>query len=155
MFYYDVYRTVTTNASGGTEDNLLNIRTAANQPTMSVFGLYLTARHNSPGGVVMRTKRAGTIATGGAAVTPQKRDPDAPAASATVVDGTFTDGATPVVGISVGCAAQGGFGGWFAATPEQAIRLKPNGGANGNLELHDVAAIASVPIEPTVEFAEL
>ncbi|HZC32643.1 MAG TPA: hypothetical protein VE640_05075 [Candidatus Bathyarchaeia archaeon] len=155
MFYYEQQRGITSNASAGTEDKVLQVRTAANQPTMSIFGLYVSGRHNSPGGLIIRSKRAGTIGSGGSAITPQKRDPDAPAASATVVDATFTAGTTLVAGQIVGCAAQGGFGGWFAATPEQAIRLKPNGGANGNWELYNIAAIASVPFEQITEFAEL
>jgi hypothetical protein len=155
LFYYDVYRSITSSATPNIEDRVLQIRTVANQPTMAITGLSVAGRHNSPGGVVIRTKRCGTIGSGGAAVTPQKRDPDAPAASATVVDATFTAGTTPVLGIAIGVAAQGGFGGWFSQVPEQAIRLKPNGAANGNFELFNAAAIASVPFEQTTEFAEL
>jgi hypothetical protein len=155
MFYYDVYRSATSNATPNTEDNLLALRTAANQRTAAIFGLYVSGRHNTAGGVVVRLKTTAVISTGGAAVTPGKRDPDAPAAVTAVVDSTFTDGTTPTVRQIVGVAAQGGFGGWFAATPEQALVLKPNGGATGNAELHDIAAVASVPFESNLEFAEI
>lgn len=155
MFYYDVNRPDTTNASAGTEDNLLALRTVANQRTCAIMGMYLSGRHSSPGGVVMRLKTCGTIGSGGSAVTPAKRDPDAPAAATTAFDKTFTDGTTPTVRQMVGCAAQGGFGGWFAATLEQAVILKPNGTANGNAELHTVAGVNSAPFDANLEFAEL
>jgi hypothetical protein len=155
MFYYDVYRSATTNPTPNTEDNLLALRTVANQRTAAIFGLYVSGRLATPGGIVIRLKTTAVISTGGSAVTPQKRDPDAPAASTTAFDLAFTDGTTATVRQIVGVAAQGGFGGWFAATPEQAIILKPNAGASGNAELHDISAAASAPFEANLEFAEL
>ncbi len=156
MFYYDVNRPMTSNASAGTEDNVLALRTAANQRTAAIYGLYVSGRSSSPGGLIIRLKTASTINTGGAAVTPGKRDPDAPAASTSVVDATFTDGTgTVVVRQVVGVAAQGGFGGWFAATPEQSLIMKPNGGANGNAELHNISGLNSTLFDVNLEFAEL
>ena len=155
MFYYDIYREATTNASANTENNVLALRTVANQRTAALFGLNVTGRHNSPGGVVLRLKTCATISTGGTGVTPGKKDPDAPAAVTTAFDSAFTDGGTPVVRAIAGVAAQGGFGGFFAGTPEQALVLKPNAGANGNAETHSIAAIASVPFESMLDFAEL
>jgi hypothetical protein len=155
MFYYDVNRPDSTNASASTEDNLLALRTVANQRTAAIMGLYISGRHSTSGGIIMRLKTTGTIGTGGSAVTPAKRDPDAPAASTTAFDKTFTDGATPTVRQIVGCAAQGGFGGWFAATLEQALIMKANGGANGNAELHTIGGAVSLPFDANLEFAEV
>lgn len=156
MYYYDVSRTGTTNASAGTEDKLLGVRTAANQRTLAIMGVYVSGRHNTSGGVIIRLKTADTTAnTGGSAVAKSKRDPDAPAASATVVDSTMTAGSTLVVRQIVGAAAQGGFGGWFAATPEQSLILKANGGATGNAELYMVGGAASLNFENQLEFAEI
>lgn len=155
MFYYDINRAATTNASSGTEDNLLALRTVANQRSAAIMGFYVSGRHGTSGGIIIRLKTAAVISTGGSAVTPNKRDPDAPAAATTAFDSAFTDGTTPAVRQFVGCAAQGGFGGWFAATPEQSLILKPNAGANGNAEFHNIGGANSLPFDMNLEFAEL
>lgn len=155
MFYYDVYRAQTSNATLNTEDKVAAMRTIANQRTCGIASLKLAGRYNGPGGVVLRLKTCATISTGGAAITPGKRDPGAPAAETTVFDSTYTAGGTPVIREVVGVAAQGGYGGWFAATPEELVTLRANGGANGNAELTLIAGLASVPVEATLLFAEL
>lgn len=156
MYYYDVSRTGTTNASAGTEDKLIAVRTAANQRTLAFMGLYVSGRHSSSGGIVLRLKTADTTAnTGGSAVTKSKRDPDAPAMAATIVDSSFTPGSTLVTRQVVGCAAQGGLGGWFAMSPEQSLIMKANGGATGNAEVYVVGGNSSLPYESQFELAEI
>lgn len=158
MFYYDVGRpTNTTNASAGTEDKLAAARTVANQRTAAIFGMYVSGRHGTSGGIIVRTTTRPTTAnSSGTGRTPQKRDPDAPAASTVITDGDFTVGTgTAVQRQMVGCAAQGGFGGWFAATPEQSILMKPNGGVTGNIEWNMVGGNASLVFDFGLEFAEL
>lgn len=154
MFYFDIYRSITSNATPNTEDNVLALRTVANQKTAYVKEQYVSGRLNTPGGIVLRLKTTGTIGTGGSAVTPAKRDPETAAAGTTAFDATFTDGATPTIRHIVGVAAQGGFGGWIAGELESAIKMLPNGGANGNFELHNVAAVASAPFESNTVICE-
>src|SRR5678815_5195832 len=94
MFYHDVYRAQTSNATLNTEDKVAAMRTIANQRTCGIASLKLAGRYNGPGGVVLRLKTCATISTGGAAITPGKRDPGAPAAETTVFDSTYTAGGT-------------------------------------------------------------
>jgi len=154
MFYYDVNAAQTSNGSANTENQSARLLTVANQRTCAIMGMYVSARMTSAGGLVARLKTMGTAGTAGSAYTPGKRDPDAPAASTTAFT-AHTVGSTPTVRQVVGVAAQGGFGGWFAATLEQAVILKPNGGANGNAEITNLAGLASVLFDLALEFAEV
>jgi len=154
MFYYDVNAVQVSNATPNTENQSARLLTVANQRTCAIMGMYVSARETGAGGLVIRLNTMATPGTVGAAYTPGKRDPDAPAASTTAFT-AHTVGATPKTRIHVGCAAQGGFGGWFAATPEQSIILKPNGGANGNAEITNLAGVTAVDFDLSLEFAEL
>lgn len=154
MFYYDANVPQTSNVTPGTENQSGRFLTVANQRTAAIMGLYLAGRMNSAGGVILRLKTMATAGTVGAAQTPGKRDPDAPAAATTFFT-AHTVGATPVVRQMVGASAQGGFGGWFAATPEQSLILKPNAGANGNAEVTNVSGGISTNFDWSVELAEL
>jgi hypothetical protein len=156
VFYYDVNRSSTSNASAGTENNVLRALTVANQRTALLTGLQCAARMAAAGGVIVRAKTGATAGTGGTAQTPGKRDPDAPAAATTWFnDATaLTSGGTLVQRIFAACSAQGGLGGWFAAVPEQAIVLKPNAGANGNLDVTDVSGLISTNFDVAAEFTE-
>lgn len=154
MFYYDVNAAQTSNGSANTENMSARFLTVANQRTCAIMGMYVSARMTAAGGLVARLKTMATAGTAGSAYTPGKRDADAPAAATTVFT-AHTVGATPTVRQIVGVAAQGGFGGWFAATLEQGLILKPNGGANGNAEITNLAGLASVLFDLAVEFAEV
>jgi hypothetical protein len=157
MFYYDVNRGgLTTNATPGTEDKVAAMRTIANQSTAQISGLFVTGRHNTSGGVVIRAKTFPTTAnTGGAAVTPGRKHPSSPAPATVISDATFTAGTgTPTVRQSIGCAAQGGFGGLIYGTPEERITLLPNGGITGNAEFYMVGGAASLAFDFQFDFAE-
>lgn len=153
MFYFDVNAAQTSNASAGTENQSARFLTVANQRTAFIMGLYVAARMAAAGGLILRLKTAATPGTAGGAYTPGERDPDGPAAATTVFT-AHTVGTTLTVRQIVGCSAQGGFGGWFAATPEQALTLKPNGGATGNAEITNVSGLNSTNFDLNVEFAE-
>jgi hypothetical protein len=116
---------------------MLRALTIANQRTCFLDQMYGGARMAAAGGVLMRVKTFATASTGGTAQTPGKRDPDAAAAATTWFnDATaITPGATPVIRQAIGFSAQGGFGGWVAASPEDRICLKPNAGATGTQRL--------------------
>jgi len=154
MFYYDVNAAQTSNASANTENQSARALTVANQRTAAIMGLYVAARMAAAGGLVMRLKTAATPGTVGGATTPGKRDADAPAAATTWFT-AHTVGTTLTTRQIIGCSAQGGFGGWFAAAIEQALILKPNGGANGNAEITNISGLSSTLFDLAVEFAEL
>jgi hypothetical protein len=153
MFYYDVNNADTSNGTPGTENMSARALTVANQSTAAIMGMYVSGRMATAGGLIFRLKTMATAGTVGSAKTPAPRHPNAPAASTTWFT-AHTVGATPTVRQHIGCSAQGGFGGWFAANPEQAITLKPNGGATGNAELTNVCGLASTNFDWTVEFNE-
>lgn len=153
MFYFDVNAAQTSNASPGTENQSARFLTVANQRTCFIMGLYVAARMAGAGGLILRLKTMGTASSAGSGYTPGERDSDGPAAQTTVFTG-HTVGATPLVRQIVGCSAQGGFGGWFAATLEQALTLKPNGGATGNADITNVSGLASTNFDLNAEFAE-
>lgn len=152
-FYYDLNVPLTSNATPGTENMSARLLTVANQRTAVVMGLYVAGRMASAGGLISRLRTMGTAGTSGTSQTPAKRDPDAPAASTTAFT-AHTAGSTPTVRIHVGCSAQGGYGGWFAATPDQGVALKANGGATGNAEVTNVCGLASTLHDLSVEFLE-
>ena len=154
MFYYDLSAAQTANATPGTVNQSARLLTVANQRTAAIMGLYVSGRNSSAGGIVLRLNTAATAGSAGSAYTLAKRDPDAPAASTTAFT-AHTVGTTLTTRQVIGCAAQGGFGGWFAATPEQALVLKPNGGANGNAEVANLASLASAVFDLSMEVAEL
>lgn len=156
MFYYDTNIASTTNGTANTENKEEYLLTVANQRTAALMGMYISGRMASAGGLVMRSKVFPTTApSGGTAYTPGKRDPDAPAASTTAGTGAYTVGTgTPKIRQIVGCAAQGGFGGWFAATLEQSHLLKPNGGVNGHIEFYSLCGLVSTQFDFNTEFVE-
>lgn len=154
MFYFDVNAAQTSNATPGTANQSARFLTVANQRTCAIMGLYVAARMAAAGGLILRLATMGTAGTSGSAYTPGERDSDGPAAATTVFTG-HTVGSTPLVRQIVGCSAQGGFGGWFAATPEQAVTLKPNGGATGNAEISNICGLPSTNFDMNAEFAEL
>lgn len=154
MFYYDWDAAQTSSATPGTETQSGRLLTVANQRTAAIMGLYVAARMAAAGGLVIRLKTAATAGTSGTSRTPGKRDPDAPAAATTVFE-AHTVGTTLTTRQIIGCSAQGGFGGWFAAAVEQALTLKPNGGANGNAEITNTCGLASTTYDLGLEFAEL
>lgn len=153
MFYYDIHASLTTSASAGTATGALRVLTVANGPVAKINGLYCGGRMAAAGGLILRLQSYATPGTAGSAYTPGKRHPSSPAASLTAFTG-HTPGATAKNRVIVAASAQGGLGGWFAATDEQALSLLPNGGANGNAEVECVSGLASTNFDVAVEFAE-
>lgn len=162
-FYYDVKKTPgtpgtahTSNGSANTLSTHFRALTVANQKMARICGVYGSARFGTAGGGSLYVVRAGTAGSGGTANTPGERMPDIPAADTTWFDDAtaITAGATPVSQLTVGVAQTGGQGGWVGLEVDHMIGMKPNGGANGNLELASKFNAASVTFDATVEFQE-
>lgn len=155
-YFYDVVRDSTTDGSAGTEEFHLLFITAANQGVFRMTGLYGSVRSTTAGGARLVVKTAATPGSGGTSQTPAKRNSRSPAAAVAVTnDATaLTPGTTLTNRLGVGTAQTGSPGGWVALTPDAALTLQPNGGANGNMEVYSNAASNSMPIMVTVEFSE-
>lgn len=152
-FYYDVARSVTTNGTTLTETDHLRILTVANQEMARVTALYGSCRFGTAGGATLRLATYGTASTSGSAATPAPRNPNSPAAQTTAFTGP-TVGTTQTIRATVGLAQTGGQGGWVATEVDNAIALKPNGGATGNADMLSLAVGVSVPVDYTLEMQE-
>ena len=157
-FYYDLTRQITTNGSAGTESSHLWGKTAANQETVGISGIYIASRFGTAGGAQLRAKdNSGTTASGGTAQTPRPRNiRGAPAAqSIWANDATaITPGATLTPRVSIGFAQTGGMGGWVATEPTAKLQMMPNATNPVDMEFTSLATSASVTAELTVEFGE-
>lgn len=156
-FYYDVSGAHTSNASANTTSTHLWAATAANQESVNIKGIYVTARFSTAGGAQLRAiANTGTTASGGTTQTPALRNLRAPAAaSAWKNDGTaITAGLTLVQRLSIGFAQTGGMGGWVALEPSAGLQMMPNATNPTDYEFVSDAAAASVPFDLTVEFSE-
>jgi hypothetical protein len=157
-FYYDVNRITATAASGGTEASHLAMKTAANQETVGISGLYVSGRGGTAGGATVRLKHnTGTVYSGGTAQTPAPRNlRGAPAAQLVVAnDATaITAGTTLVQRLSIGFAQTGGMGGWVATEPTAKVQMMPNTTNPVDVEVTSIANGATLPIEITLEFGE-
>ncbi len=155
-FYYAVNKNVTTNGVAGTLSTHFRFLTVANQKMARIMGLSGAARFGTAGGAILRLIRPGAAGSGGTAHTPSEANPDTPAADTTVFDDTsaITAGTSPVTVGSVGVAQTGGQGGWVALETDMGKAMKPNGGANGNLEIASVANAASVSVDITGDMQE-
>lgn len=157
-FYYDVVRSVTTNASGGTESCHLWAQTIANQETVGISGVYFASRFGTAGGAQLRVKdNSGTTASGGTSQTPRPRNirGSVAAQSAWKNDATaITVGTTLTNRISIGFAQTGGMGGWVATEPSAKIQMMPNLLNPVNVEFTSIATTASVTGDLSVEFSE-
>jgi hypothetical protein len=158
MPFYDLNRAVTTNASANTESTHMWAKTAANQETANITGIYGAFRFATAGGVQVNVKdNSGTTASGGTGQTPRPRNiRAAPAAQSTWAnDGTaITNGTTLVVRLSIGCAGTGGMGGWVAPVPSAAFQMMPNATNPVDMEFTSNAAVASVTGNISWEFSE-
>lgn len=156
--YYDLMYPHTTSGSAGTEVTALWAHTAANQETMSVVGLYGSARGGTAGGATLRLKHnTGTTASGGTAQTPANKNLRYAVAAQTIwanAGTTITAGATLVNRLAVGVAQTGGQGGYIPITPQEAIQMMPNSVNPVDIEITSLANGSSIPIDVTAEFAE-
>lgn len=159
-FYYDVVRTTVTSGTAGTEVTHLWVKTAANQETVGISGMYITGRGGVAGGATLRAKTnttGGTTASGGTAQTPGLRNQrGAPAAQSIWANDTtaITAGTTLVVKAAIGWAQTGGTGGWVATEPTAKIQMMPNATNPVDAEFTSVATGSSVAFDVTIEFGE-
>lgn len=157
-FYYDLNYALTTNGSAGTENTSLWAKTAANQETCSIVGLYLASRFGTAGGAQARIKdNSGATASGGSTQTPRSRNLRGNPAAQSLwsnAGSAITPGATLTVRMSVGFAQTGGMGGWIPITPQDGIQMMPNATNPVDVEFTNLASAASVTADQTVEFSE-
>lgn len=158
MPFYDVTRSTSTNGTTLTSSTHLWGVTAANQETLSIMGVFATARSSSAGGATLNIlTNTGTIASGGTANTPgQKNIRSAPAAQSTWKDDTtaITAGTTLKTRVAIGFAQTGGMGGYVPIVPGDAIQMMPNGANPIDIEFTSVAVGTSIPFTLTVDFQE-
>lgn len=157
-FYYDVVRAITTNVSAGTESSHLWAKTAANQETVGLSGVYIASRFGTAGGAQLRVKdNSGTTASGGTGQTPRPRNiRGAPAAQSVWANDatTITAGATLTTRVTIGFAQTGGMGGWVATEPTAKIQMMANATNPVDVEFTSLATSSSVTAEITAEFGE-
>ena len=157
-FYYDLVRAITTNSSAGTENTHLWAKTAANQETVGLSGVYIASRFGTAGGAQLRVKdNSGTTASGGTSQTPRPRNlRGAPAAQSIWANDTttITPGATLTTRVTIGFAQTGGMGGWVATEPTAKIQMMPNATNPVDIEFTSLATSSSVTAEITAEFGE-
>jgi hypothetical protein len=157
-FYYDVNRSETSNGSAGTSSTHFWVKTAANQDSCAIKGMYVAGRFGTAGGAQFRlSHNTGTTASGGTAQTPAPRNlrGNPAAQSVWANDATaITAGTTLVQRVSVGFAQTGGMGGWVALEPSAAIVMMPNATNPVDVEFTSVASAASVTFDATIEFSE-
>lgn len=156
-FYFETCRQEASNGAGSTETEHLLFLTASQQESAAIKAIYGNSIFGTAGGGKLRAKQASTAGSGGAAQTVSKRNSRSPAAGlvATNAGSAFTAGTGTVVQrLTVGLAQTGGQGAWAALEDSAAIRLQPNGGAAGNLELWSIMNAASVPLDMMVEHSE-
>jgi len=156
-FYYDVSRAETSNSSAGTASPHVWAVTAANQETLYVMGVFAASRYGTAGGAQLRTYfNTGTIASGGTAYTPNKKNSSNPAAASTWASdaSTITAGTTLVLRNSVGFAQTGGMGGYVPPVGVGALQMRANGANPIDAEWDSLATSASVTFDLTIDFCE-
>lgn len=154
--YYDIVTNITTNASGGSVSTSPHVRMLTGTGvSAAIKGVYAGARSSTAGGGLIQLFIAGTaMSSMGTTYTPNKKNPQQPAALTSAATATTCTGATSTKRLSVGFAQTGGMGGWVAIEPDAAILLQPGGSAAGNLEFESLANAASVLADLTIEFSE-
>lgn len=156
--YYDLNFALTTNGSAGTETTQMWGKTAANQETCNIVGLYCAARFGTAGGGQLRIKHnTGTTASGGTSQTPAPKNLRYSVAAQSLWSnaGTaITAGATLVNRITVGFAQTGGMGGYIPITPQDGIQMMPNATNPVDVEITSLASSASVTADMTLEISE-
>lgn len=139
--------------AGTSQTDQLQLLTGSQKRACRVTGVYGAADNTTVGGIAVRGGRFGTASTSGSAVTPQKRDPDGPAAG-TGANSLPTAGSTFTQQLAASVSQTGGGQPWFAIEPDAAVTLDPDGGANGNMDFYTLASAASMALDLTVEFNE-
>lgn len=157
-FYYDVSGAHTSNGTANTTSTHLWAKTAANQETVDIKGIYVTGRGSTAGGAQLRAmSNTGTTASGGTGQTPAARNLRGnPAAQSVWANDSvaISAGGTLLQRLSIGFAQTGGMGGWVALEPSAGLQMQPNAANPVDMEFVSDAASASVPFDLTVEFSE-
>lgn len=156
--YYDLNYAFTTNSSAGTENQMMWGKTASQQETVGLVGLYIAGRFGTAGGAQARIKtNTGTTASGGSSQTPAARNLRYGVAAQSIwanAGSTITPGVTLTIRMSIGFAQTGGMGGWIPITPQDSIQMQPNATNPVDVELTNLASAASVTGDMTLEFQE-
>lgn len=163
-YYYNISRTPGTPGTlltaSGTPNTLathFRLATVANQMMARIMAMFANGRFSTAGGGLLMLIRPGTIGSGGTANTPApKAGTNQPVAATTAFDDatTITPGATPVVQQTVGFAQTGGQAGWVALEIDDSVKMGPNAGANGQLEVASKCAAASVTFDASLDLQE-
>ena len=157
-FFYDLQNAFTTSGTPLTEVTQMWAKTVANQETVSLFGVYFTARGAVAGGASGRVKHnTGTTASGGTSQTPAPKNLRGnPAAQSVWANGAtgITPGGTLVTRLGIGYAQTGGMGGYQPPMQNAAIQMMPNTTNPVDLEFTQLAASASVPADLTIDIGE-
>jgi hypothetical protein len=156
--FYDIAGAHTSNGSGGTTSTHLWGKTAANQETLAIYGIYVSCRAGTAGGLTCRLMaNSGTTASGGTNQVPLAKNLryGVAAQSTWANDGTsITPGATLTERLIIGAAATGGQGGYVPITAQGAVQMQPNATNPVDVELVSIAANASVVFDASVEIGE-
>jgi len=157
-YYYQGQRTATTSGTAGTETLTDVVFLTVAQVGFGMTTITVNARSPSGtnlAGTALNLRRYSTASTGAgtALASVGKAHPDIPTKSTGITTGSAV-GTTGVLQKTVGCAAPGGAGGWMAIERDDAIQLKANGGANGNMESATIAGIASIVMDYSFDFLE-
>jgi len=157
-FFYDLNRAETTNGSANTVSTHFWGKTAANQETVGIYGLYAASRFATAGGAQLRlSHNTGTTASGGTAQTPAPKNlrGNPAAQSSWSNDGAaITAGTTLITRLSVGFAQTGGMGGYVPIVPTAAVQMMPNATNPVDVEITSDASTASVTFDLTIDIGE-
>jgi hypothetical protein len=158
-YFYDLQFSATQTTAGTPQTQMAGKQVAAGA-TLGLYGLMAAARSLTAGGGTVFTKTntaGGTVFSGGTAQTPTPKEPRAPAAQSTWVNGgtAITAGTTLLFRNAVGFAQTGGTGGLQPIMQQAAIQVE--GGTTPNpvdIEFVSNTVTSAVPFELTLEIGE-
>jgi hypothetical protein len=158
-YFYD-FQYSATQTTGGTPQSQAAGKQVAAGATLGIYGVMCAARSLTAGGMSLFTKTntaGGTVFSGGTAQTPTPKEPRAPAAQSTWVNGgtAITPGTTLLFRNAVGFAQTGGTGGLQPIMQQAAVQVE--GGTTPNpvdIEFVSNGVTSAVPFELTLEIGE-
>src|SRR6266853_2464559 len=158
-YFYDLEFAATQTMAVTPQTQMAGKQVAAGA-VLGIYGLICAARSLTAGGMTVQTKTntaGGTVFSGGTAQTPTQKEPRAPVAQSTWVNGgtAITPGTTLLVRNAVGMAQTGGTGGLQPITPQAAIQIE--GGTTPNpvdVEFVSNGVTSAVAFEQTLEIGE-
>jgi hypothetical protein len=158
-YFYDLEFSATQTTAGTPQTQMAGKNVAAGS-VLGLYGVMCAARSLIAGGMTLFTKTntaGGTVFSGGTAQTPTAKEPRAPAAQSTWVNGgtAITAGTTLLFRNAVGFAQTGGTGGLQPITPQAAVQVE--GGTTPNpvdIEFVSNSVTSAVAFELTLEIGE-